>query len=106
MQLRNRAPAASAGGGVPAPADRFPPAAARMRTGPAVPPQERRHEPRLRPSQPLSFHSPDSPNCITSVIQWKRYIQMLAEWVIAAKATAMKRSLALLLIPLLTLGPA
>ena len=31
---------------------------------------------------------------------------MLAEWVIAAKATAMKRSLALLLIPLLTLVPA
>ena len=38
---RNRAPAASGGGGVPAPADRFRPAAARVRTGPAVPRPER-----------------------------------------------------------------
>ncbi len=104
---RNRARAASGGGGVPAPAVDARPAAARARTGRAVPRPARRRELQIRvPLGHSHLHSPDSPNCITSVIQWTRYIQMLAEWVVAAKAAAMRRSLALLLVPALALAPA
>src|SRR2546423_8328262 len=79
-------------------------AAALARTGRAVPRPALRRGSRFRPVQPLSF-SADSLNCLTQVKQLGRFIQTLAEWFIAAKPPAMRRSLAYLALAALALIP-
>src|SRR6476659_3098544 len=76
----------------------------RARTDRGDPRPAGHRESRLSPVPPSSFQPLRSRYCFTQVIQLNRYIQMLAEWSIAFKRAAMRRFLALLLLPMLAMA--